>query len=150
MSNVFCGVGDIPKKKKRGSMKECAELGQVRYYGIKKVDEKLINGIINKKKESKKNDKKQNIIRGKNKYEDALLELSSMQGRRKRFMREIDESDDKKEQQKLKKELKKVELRIEELKKDVTKFKSQLKRISRTKKSTKRKSTKRKSTKKIN
>ena len=142
MSNVFCGVGDIPKKKKRGSMKECAELGQVRYYGIKKVDEKLINGIINKKKESKKNDKKQNIIRGKNKYEDALLELSSMQGRRKRFMREIDESDDKKEQQKLKKELKKVELRIEELKKDVTKFKSQLKRISRTKKLTKRKSTK--------
>ena len=144
MSNVFCGVGDIPKKKKRGSMKECAELGQVRYYGIKKVDEKLINGIINKKKESKKNDKKQNIIRGKNKYEDALLELSSMQGRRKRFLREIDESDDKKEQQKLKKELEKVELRIEELKKDVTKFKSQLKRMSRTK----RKSTKRKSTKK--
>ena len=47
---IFCGVGDVPKKKKRGSMKECAEKGQVRYYGLKKVDSKLIERVLAEKK----------------------------------------------------------------------------------------------------
>ena len=38
MSDIFCGVGDVPKKQRRGTMKQCAEKGQIRYYGIKKVD----------------------------------------------------------------------------------------------------------------
>ncbi len=54
MSKVFCGVGNIPKGKKRGSMKECADAGQVRYYGIKKIDEKLVEQALASKKRSSK------------------------------------------------------------------------------------------------
>jgi hypothetical protein len=42
MSNIFCGIGKMPKKSRRGTMQECAEKGQVRYYGIKKVDKKAL------------------------------------------------------------------------------------------------------------
>jgi len=42
MSNIFCGIGKIPKKSRRGTMRECAEKGQIRYYGIKKVDAKTL------------------------------------------------------------------------------------------------------------
>lgn len=43
MSEPYCGIGDVPKGSKRGSMKECVEMGQVRYYGIKMIDSKLID-----------------------------------------------------------------------------------------------------------
>ena len=42
MSDIFCGIGKIPKKSRRGTMRECAEKGQVRYYGIKKIDAKTL------------------------------------------------------------------------------------------------------------
>lgn len=42
MSEPYCGIGDVPKGSKRGSMKECVEMGQVRYYGIKMIDSKLL------------------------------------------------------------------------------------------------------------
>lgn len=44
MSKAYCGIGNVPKNKKRGSMKECAEAGQIRYYGLKLIDEKLAYG----------------------------------------------------------------------------------------------------------
>lgn len=42
MSKIYCGINKIPKGHKRGNMKECAEKGQIRYYGIKKVDQKMV------------------------------------------------------------------------------------------------------------
>jgi hypothetical protein len=36
MSDIYCSIGKVPSGKRLGSMKECAELGQIRYYGIKK------------------------------------------------------------------------------------------------------------------
>jgi hypothetical protein len=42
MSNIFCGIGKMPKGQKRGNMRECAEKGQIRYYGIKKIDPKTL------------------------------------------------------------------------------------------------------------
>lgn len=50
---VFCGITQpIPKGYKLGSMKECLEMKQVRYYGLKKIDSKLAESI-NEKKDSK-------------------------------------------------------------------------------------------------
>lgn len=50
---VFCGITQpIPKGHKLGSMKECLEMKQVRYYGIKKIDSKLVESV-NEKKDSK-------------------------------------------------------------------------------------------------
>jgi hypothetical protein len=37
---VYCGINDVPKGKKRGSMRDCAKIGQVRYYGLYKIDKK--------------------------------------------------------------------------------------------------------------
>jgi hypothetical protein len=48
MSAIFCGIGKMPKKSRRGTMRECAEKGQIRYYGIKKVDAKTIEHAKNK------------------------------------------------------------------------------------------------------
>lgn len=42
MSDPYCGIKKIPTGKKRGSMKECAEKGKISYYGIKKVDSKIV------------------------------------------------------------------------------------------------------------
>ena len=42
MSKIFCDVGEVPKGKKRGNMKECAELGKIKFWGEKKVDKKII------------------------------------------------------------------------------------------------------------
>ena len=42
MSDIFCGIGKMPKKSRRGTMRECAEKGQIRYYGIKKIDAKTL------------------------------------------------------------------------------------------------------------
>jgi len=50
MSKIYCGIKDVPKGSKRGSMKECAELGKVSYYGIKKVDPKMVSLAQSKKK----------------------------------------------------------------------------------------------------
>jgi len=40
--NIYCGVDDVPNGKRRGSMKECLEKQQVRYWGVKKVDSRLL------------------------------------------------------------------------------------------------------------
>lgn len=42
MPDIYCGIGKVPKNSRLGSMKECAENGQIRYYGLKKIDTKII------------------------------------------------------------------------------------------------------------
>lgn len=34
---IYCGIDDLKENQKRGTAKECAELKQIRYYGLKKV-----------------------------------------------------------------------------------------------------------------
>lgn len=47
----YCGIKDpIPKNKRLGSMDECYTSGEVRYYGLNKIDSKVIE---NKKKKDK-------------------------------------------------------------------------------------------------
>jgi len=48
MTNIYCGIGKIPKAQRRGNMRECAEKGQIRYYGIKKIDTKTLEASKNK------------------------------------------------------------------------------------------------------
>jgi len=47
--DAFCGIGKIPNGKRRGNMMECAEKKQVRYWGIKKVDNRTLKAVKNKK-----------------------------------------------------------------------------------------------------
>jgi len=57
MTDIYCGVRDVPKGKKRGSMKECAEKGEVRYFGLNKVDERLLEFLRDPKKKPMSRDK---------------------------------------------------------------------------------------------
>ena len=54
MSKAFCGIGNIPKGQKKGSMKECVEKGQVRLYGLFKIDPKLLEADTKGGKKEKK------------------------------------------------------------------------------------------------
>ncbi len=42
-SKIYCGIGEVPKGMKKGTMKECMELGQVRLYGLYKIDSKIVS-----------------------------------------------------------------------------------------------------------
>jgi len=57
MADSYCSVGDVPKGRKRGTMKECAEKNQIRYYGLKKIDSKILDSM--KKKKSAANSEKE-------------------------------------------------------------------------------------------
>lgn len=49
-SNLYAGAGPVPKGKERANMKEAAEMGQIRYFGIKKIDSKTIDNVKKQKK----------------------------------------------------------------------------------------------------
>ena len=49
MSNIYCGSRTPPKGKRLGSMKECVEKGQISYYGIKKIDSRMMHKLLNSK-----------------------------------------------------------------------------------------------------
>ena len=45
MSKINCGIHKLKKGERRGTMKECAEKGQVRYYGLKKIDSRMLESV---------------------------------------------------------------------------------------------------------
>ena len=51
MSAAYCGAKEVPKGKRRGSMKECANASQIRYYGIKKIDSTTIKSVEKSRRE---------------------------------------------------------------------------------------------------
>ena len=115
MSKAFCGVGNIPKGYKKGSMKECVEKGQVRLYGLYKIDPKLL--------EEDDNDKKRKKIKYYSKNE-VFLKLSKINGTMIKVKKTVDGSKNKEEVEKAKKEL-------EQLKKERTVFSDYYKRIEK-------------------
>jgi len=50
MSGIYCGINKTPKKMKNGTDKECVEKGQIRLYGLKKIEKELIEEILKIKK----------------------------------------------------------------------------------------------------
>ena len=113
--DIYCGIGKPPKGKKIGSMKECAEMGQVRYYGIKKVDKKLIDNILNEKKRKsssagKLDAKKQTLFESFVVLKAKIKKLEALIGATK----------DKKEKVKLEKELGVLDKKKEALAQEIT------------------------------
>lgn len=47
---IYCGCGKMPKGYKRGSMSQCVEMGQVRLYGLYKINPKLLEKTKPKEK----------------------------------------------------------------------------------------------------
>lgn len=52
MSKIHCGIGDVPNDKRLGTQKECLSKGQIRYYGIERIDKSLIKPKTRKKSKS--------------------------------------------------------------------------------------------------
>jgi len=51
---IYCGIKDVPKNSRKGTMLECAKKHQVKLYGIHKVDKKLLDiDKINKVQQEK-------------------------------------------------------------------------------------------------
>jgi hypothetical protein len=93
MTKIYCGVGKIPKNSRKGSMRECAEMGQIRLYGLYKVDPKIIAV------KSKPSTKEKQM--GK---EDIRKLLFKYKGRIQKLERELN-FEDNKDKKKTKKEL---------------------------------------------
>lgn len=83
---VFCGATQpVPKGHRIGSMKECLENKQVRYYGLKKIDSKLVESLNNKK----------------TKKDELLSEILTMKGKLERIKKNIEISKTASEKKKL-------------------------------------------------
>lgn len=53
VEKINCGVKALKKGEKRGTMQECIDKKQVRYYGIKTIDKILLDELLQKKKPEK-------------------------------------------------------------------------------------------------
>jgi hypothetical protein len=145
MSKAFCGIGQVPKNKIRGSMKDCAELGQIRYYGLKKVDTKLINNSL-KNKNSKKGSKDYLS----NKLAKLYIEMAGLKGTLKRLNRVLDIEKDKAVKEKAKNDIEKTEKKLKKVLDEISSIKNETKnkiKISRTKTTNKKTSKNRKASK---
>jgi len=43
MTDIYCGMGDVPTGKKLGTAKQCLDKRQVRHYGVEAIPNKLAN-----------------------------------------------------------------------------------------------------------
>ena len=96
---VVCGIGKVGKNQKLGSMKECAEKKQIRYWGANKVDPKILELA---KKGSKKGESRKSVI----------LKMMSLRGKLTNLRKQIAAEKDKKEKDKLVKEQAKYEAEL--------------------------------------
>ena len=105
---VFCGITQpVPKGHRLGSMKECLDLKQVRYYGLKKIDSKLADSI-NVKKESKS---------------DLMIKIAGLRGKLSKLKRDIESSKNFEEKKKITEEFEKVRKEILSLNEKMQKIK---------------------------
>jgi hypothetical protein len=103
MSDIYCGAKEVPPKKnqKRGSMKQCVEKGTYSYWGIKKIDPRLIKDARSGSKKLPRRD-------------TVLNNIAKYKGRIKNLKGKIEAAKDKKAKEQAEKDLKKAQ---EELKK---------------------------------
>jgi len=137
MGDFYCGVKKVPKNRRRGTMKECVEVGKVSYWGLNKIDSKIIGLLDN---ETKK----------KNSIAKLMPKITGIRGELKKLklMLENKKTSDK--------EKTKIKKRIEVLNEEKKKYINQYKAIEKNKKGgsskrstkkTKKHSTKRRSKK---
>jgi hypothetical protein len=85
-SKIYCGIGSVPKGMKKGTMKECMEMGQVRLYGLYKIDSKLISKKSkpsSKEKKMTKNEVKALVFKFKGRITRIEEELKDATGKEK-------------------------------------------------------------------
>ena len=117
--SVFCGTGKIPKGKKRGSMKQCAEAGQIRYYGLKKVDPLLVENAVKEKKI-----KVSEVSKIDEKIYELLRVLVKVGGTIKKRKGQIQAEKNKEKKEKFTKELEPFITKYRKIQDDIRKYKA--------------------------
>lgn len=102
----YCGIGKVPKGKKKGNMKDCVKAKQIRKFGLNKID----SSIIRKKKGEK-------LTKGQ-----LMISIAGKTGKKDRLIRLIKLEKNEKKKDKLKAEAKAVLREIKQLKDDVRKM----------------------------
>ena len=95
MSKPYCGTGKIPKDAKRGSAKECAQIGQVRYYGLKRIDSKTLEEGKAEKKTKETRDElliKMAGLKGILAKNTRFLEGNKDEDKKKPYQKKVDET----------------------------------------------------------
>ncbi len=102
-SDIYCGSKKLPKNKKMGSMKECAEKGQVTYWGIKKIDSRILENMQGQKKMS---------------LDKARMQKIKLDTRLKKLTKDLDATKEKEKKQTIKKQMEKTKKELEKATKD--------------------------------
>lgn len=100
----YCGVGKVPSGADRGSMKDCADMGQIRYYGTKKVDSKIVQYMLTGRKTKQGTKSALEKRRAK-----LYIEKARYSSRLKTLGKKLQAEDDKDAKKKLQKEIAEVE-----------------------------------------
>lgn len=111
MTNVYCSIGKVPKKMRLGSMKECAEKKQIRLYGIKKIDSKLLELAKGSKKDA-------------NTRDNAIHNLSKFKGKLKNLEGKLSVTKKKEDKEE-------VTIQIEKIKKEIDKWSKKFKELDK-------------------
>lgn len=137
---VYCGVGKTPKKSKKGTMKECAEAGQIRLFGKYKVDENLIKHA---KKAKKTKDDRMTVLLQKARMKGRMVALKRKHANEKDAAKKKIISAEYKE---LVREVRKVNAKLRQFSSSISRSRGRSRSRSRNKK-TKKKATKKKAKK---
>lgn len=126
MSDIYCGINKTPKGQRLGTMKECAEKGQIRRFGINKIDKKTLELA-----------KKKDVI--PETREKLIMKMASLRGSIRKYKGRYETTKDKDAEGKKKKEdYRKLWVKAEnDLKKVITKLQKVEKERDALKKKTK-------------
>lgn len=101
-NKIYCGAGKVPKGQSRGSMKQCIDKNQIRYWGVKKVDSRLLE-TRGKKKGSK-------VTRDK-----LAVKMIGLRGKVSKLSKMVAEEKDKKKKTRLSRDLQKAKTEFKEV-----------------------------------
>lgn len=87
---VSCSIKDLTKGQRRGTMMECADKKQIRYYGLKKIDKVILDKLTGKKS------KRQYT------FNEALGKVNGLKTKAKHIMIKIEAATKKGDKEKLK------------------------------------------------
>jgi len=100
----YCGAGEVPKGRHRGSMIECMDLKKVNYWGLKKVDPKIFESV--------------KLLRSK----DSDLTLKDLRSRYIKYTAGINKLRKKYKDEELEMEKKRIKDKAEKLNKEIQKI----------------------------
>ena len=116
---IFCGTKPLKKNQKRGTMIECAQANQVRFWGLYQIDKRLLDYI--EKNKSQSIDKI---------YNNLISQLITLRGKRNRLVKE-QKKENEPEIDKIKEEIRLKLIEVKKIENDRDNMKDGSKRTSK-------------------